>query len=192
MEGPVKLTMLYELPGFIFIIRQESRLCGSTHGAIQELQDSDCGVGRAGFGKYFPCLWLASLLLLPMCRMVNFNLGEQTWGKLSFFLLPLLREIERDQLQEVIVLQGVCAGTMCWGPSGNLSSEEVVRGSPKERGIGELVDYCWEGLSKCLLARHRARTADREQFYRCPTWRLSGFIWLAYRNASKRLPQTTT
>jgi len=51
------------LPGFVFIIQLESRVCGSVHGAIQGLQDSDRGLGLSAFGKYFPCLSMASLQL---------------------------------------------------------------------------------------------------------------------------------
>ena len=51
-EDAGKFTMLYD--GFMFIIQQESRLCRTVYGAIQGLQDSDCGIGLSGFGKYFP------------------------------------------------------------------------------------------------------------------------------------------
>lgn len=65
MGGPANLMMLYELSGFILTIEGKSRLCGSVHGAIQGLQDSDHGLGLSGFSKYFPCLPMASLPLLP-------------------------------------------------------------------------------------------------------------------------------
>ena len=79
-EEAGKFTMLYD--GFMFIIQQESRLCRTVYGAIQGLQDSDCGVGLSGFGKYFPCLLLACVPLLLMCRLVNFfSLGELTGGR---------------------------------------------------------------------------------------------------------------
>ena len=56
MGGPLKLLMLCEIPGVLLTVSQESTPCGSIHGAIQELQDPDCGVNRPDFGKYFPCL----------------------------------------------------------------------------------------------------------------------------------------
>ena len=56
MGGPLKLLMLCEIPGVLLTVPQESTPCGSIHGAIQELQDPDCGVNRPDFGKYFPCL----------------------------------------------------------------------------------------------------------------------------------------